>query len=315
MNKRNLSIKDYIKFMKNLKIVSLILIIVSSISVHAQQDPQYTQYTYNMVILNPAYAGSKGVPSLGLLARSQWVGLEGAPKDLTFSINSPIGKQVGLGLSVIHDEIGPVKEDNLYADFSYTINTSDEGRLAFGLKAGFTFLDVRQTDMVIDNDPLNIPIHKTKPNFGVGIYYYNNKFYAGLSAPNFLKTRHLEVNSGVASTARETIHYFLTTGYVFDINDNLKLKPSALVKATQGAPLSVDISTNLLVDNRFEMGLSYRFDDSISGMVGFYVNDDFRIGYAYDHTTSRFGNFNAGSHEIMLLFDFNRRNLKSPRFF
>lgn len=315
MQKMNFIKKANKNFMGNKKIIFLITLMLFSLFVSAQQDPQYTQYTYNMVILNPAYAGSKGVPSLGLLARSQWVGLEGAPKDLTFSINAPVGKQLGLGLSVIHDEIGPVKEDNLYADFSYTINTSDEGRLAFGLKAGFTFLDVRQTDMVINNDPLNIPIHITKPNFGVGVYYYNGKFYAGLSAPNFLKTRHLEVNSGVPSTANETIHYFLTTGYVFDLNDNLKLKPSALVKATQGAPLSVDISANLLVDSRFEMGLSYRFDDSISGMVGFYVNDDFRIGYAYDHTTSRFGNFNAGSHEIMLLFDFNRRNLKSPRFF
>ena len=279
-----------------------------------QQDPQYTQYMYNMNILNPAYAGSKGIPSIGLLGRTQWVGVEGAPKTVTLAMHAPVGRAVGLGLSVIHDEIGPVKEDNIYADFSYTIFTSGTGRLAFGLKAGVTFMDVRELIMV-DPDPLNIPIHQTSPNFGAGIYYYTDKFYAGLSAPNFLETKHLEKEGGVISTASEKMHYFLTSGYVFDIADNLKLKPSTMIKATAGAPLSVDLSLNLLVDERVELGLSHRFDDSISGMIGFQVNDDFRVGYAYDYTTTRFGDFNSGSHEIMLLFDFNRKNVKSPRFF
>jgi len=136
-----------------------------------------------------------------------------------------------------------------------------------------------------------------------------------LSAPNFIETEHLEKSGGVISTASEQMHYFLTSGYVFDIADNLKLKPSTMIKATAGAPLSVDLSLNLLVDERVELGLSHRFDDSISGMIGFQVNEDFRIGYAYDYTTSKFGDFNSGSHEIMLLFDFNKKNVKSPRFF
>ena len=287
---------------------------MSLTTVFGQQDPQYTQYMYNMNILNPAYAGSKGIPSIGLLGRTQWVGVEGAPKTVTLAMHAPVGKAVGLGLSIIHDEIGPVKEDNVYADFSYTIFTSDEGRLAFGLKVGVTFMDVRELIMV-DPDPLNIPINQTSPNFGAGIYYYTNKWYLGLSAPNFLETKHLEKEGGIVSTASEKMHYFLTSGYVFDIADNLKLKPSTMIKATEGAPLSVDLSLNLLVDERVELGLSHRLDDSISGMVGFQVNDDFRIGYAYDYTTSRFGDFNSGSHEIMLLFDFNRKNIKSPRFF
>lgn len=287
---------------------------MSLTTVFGQQDPQYTQYMYNMNILNPAYAGSKGIPSIGLLGRTQWVGVEGAPKTVTLAMHAPVGKAVGLGLSIIHDEIGPVKEDNVYADFSYTIFTSDEGRLAFGLKVGVTFMDVRELTMV-DPDPLNIPINQTSPNFGAGIYYYTNKWYLGLSAPNFLETKHLEKEGGIVSTASEKMHYFLTSGYVFDIADNLKLKPSTMIKATEGAPLSVDLSLNLLVDERVELGLSHRLDDSISGMVGFQVNDDFRIGYAYDYTTSRFGDFNSGSHEIMLLFDFNRKNIKSPRFF
>ena len=301
--------------MKKIKLLLGIFALLSTVLVYGQQDVQYTQYMYNMNVLNPAYAGSKGITSLGLLGRTQWVGVDGAPQSVTLSLHSPIGNQVGLGFSVIHDEIGPVKEDNVYVDFSYTINTSDEGRLAFGLKGGFTFLDVRELITVEQEDPLNIPVHQTSPNFGAGVYYYTEKFYLGISAPNFLETRHLEKDGGRSSSATEKMHYFITSGYVFDLNESIKLKPSTMIKATSGAPISVDLSANLLVENRFEFGLSYRFDDSISGMVGFNVNEDFRIGYAYDHTTTKFGDFNKGSHEIMMLFDFNRRNLKSPRFF
>lgn len=287
---------------------------MSATTIFGQQDAQYTQYMYNMVVINPAYAGSKGVPAIGLLGRTQWVGVEGAPRTATLSFNSPIGKATGLGLSVIYDEIGPVKESNVFADFSYTIFTGEEGRLAFGLKAGISLLDIGYLDTV-DPDPLNEPINQASPNFGAGVYYYTNKFYAGLSIPNFIETRHLESGDGYVSTASEKMHYFLTAGYVFDLADNLLLKPSTMFKATSGAPLSVDLSLNLLVNQMFEVGMSYRFDDSISGMVGFQVNDDFRIGYAYDYTTSNFGDFNSGSHEIIMLFEFNRRNIKSPRFF
>jgi type IX secretion system PorP/SprF family membrane protein len=301
--------------MKKIKLLLGILTLLSVTTVFGQQDAQYTQYMYNMNVLNPAYAGSKGVTSIGLLGRSQWVGVEGAPQTVTLSMHSPIGKAVGLGFSVIHDEIGPVKEDDVYADFSYTIFTSDEGRLAFGLKGGISFLDVREVNQVEDGDPLNIPINQVSPNFGAGIYYYTNRFYVGLSVPNFLETRHLEKKSGIVSTASEKMHYFLTSGLVFDLSDNLKLKPSVMFKAASGAPLSVDISGNILFEEKFEVGLSYRIDDSISGMVGLNVNDDLRIGYAYDHTITRFGDFNSGSHEVMLLFDFNRKMIKSPRFF
>lgn len=301
--------------MKKFKlIIGFFVLTVTSTNVFGQQDPQYTQYMYNMNILNPAYAGSKGVTSIGILGRTQWVGVDGAPKTATLSINGPVGKNVGLGFSVIHDEIGPVKEDNVYADFSYTLNLSDENKLAFGIKAGATFLNVREL-ITIDPDPMNIPISLVAPNFGVGAFYYNEHFYAGLSVPNFIETRYLNNTNGTASTASEKMHYFFTTGYVFDIDDNLKLKPSTMFKAVPGAPLSVDLSLNLLVQERVELGLSVRLDDSVSGMVGFQVNQDLRIGYAYDHTTSNFGVFNSGSHEIMILFDLNKKKVKSPRFF
>ena len=301
--------------MKKFKLLIGIFVLISSIStVFAQQDPQYTQYMYNMNILNPAYAGSKGVTSIGLLGRTQWVGVDGAPKTATLSINGPVGKNVGLGFSVIHDEIGPVKEDNVYADFSYTLNLSEEDKFAFGIKAGATFLNVREV-ITVDVDPLNVPVSLIAPNFGVGLMYYNDRFYAGLSVPNFIESRYLDKKNGISSTASEKTHYFLTSGYVFDLDENLKLKPSTMLKATPGAPLSIDLSLNLLIQEKVELGLSHRLDDSISGMIGFNVNQDLRIGYAYDYTTSNFGEFNSGSHEIMILFDIKKKKIKSPRFF
>lgn len=301
--------------MKKFKLLIGIFVLISSIStVFAQQDPQYTQYMYNMNILNPAYAGSRGVTSIGLLGRTQWVGVDGAPQTATLSINGPVGKNVGLGFSVIHDEIGPVKEDNVYADFSYTLNLSEEDKFAFGIKAGATFLNVREV-ITVDADPLNVPVSLVAPNFGVGIMYYNDRFYAGLSVPNFIESRYLDKKNGISSSASEKTHYFLTSGYVFDLDENLKLKPSTMLKATPGAPLSVDLSLNLLVQEKVELGLSHRLDDSISGMVGFQVSQDLRIGYAYDYTTTNFGQFNSGSHEIMILFDLNKKRIKSPRFF
>ena len=301
--------------MKKFKLLIGIFVLISSIStVFAQQDPQYTQYMYSMNILNPAYAGSRGVTSIGLLGRTQWVGVDGAPKTATLSINGPVGKNVGLGFSVIHDEIGPVKEDNVYADFSYTLNLSEEDKFAFGIKAGATFLNVREV-ITVDVDPLNVPVSLIAPNFGVGLMYYNDRFYAGLSVPNFIESRYLDKKNGISSTASEKTHYFLTSGYVFDLDENLKLKPSTMLKATPGAPLSIDLSLNLLIQEKVELGLSHRLDDSISGMIGFNVNQDLRIGYAYDYTTSNFGEFNSGSHEIMILFDLNKKKIKSPRFF
>lgn len=306
--------KKYNAFMKNIKSIFILTLLLTTITLFGQQDPQYSQYTYNMNVINPAYAGSKGVLSLGFMGRSQWVGIEGAPKTLTVSAHSPIGKSVGLGLSVIADRIGPVRETNLNADISYTIITSEEGRLAFGIKAGFTSL---QVSTLLSNvpDPLNVPISKTTPNIGAGMYYYTNKFYAGFSIPSFLETRYLEKSGGIVSTASEKMHYFFTSGYVFDIYDNLKLKPSTMIRATNGSPLSVDLSGNLLWEEKFELGISYRLDKSFSGMVGFLINDDMRIGYSYDMSVSNIGNFNSGSHELMLLINFNKRNLKSPRFF
>jgi len=289
----------------------------------AQQDPQYTQYMYNMNVVNPAYAGSRGTLSLGLLGRTQWTSVDGAPKTFTFDAHAPVGKKVGVGLSIISDEIGPAKEQNIYGDVSYTLTTSGEGRLAFGLKAGVTLLDVNLLDATLPesstgNDPVfDENINDAFPNFGAGVYYYTNKWYAGFSVPNILKSEHMDKDN-INTKAAEEVHYFLTGGYVFDLSSTLKFKPSLMFKGVAGAPVSVDINANFLMYDRFEVGASYRIEDSVSLLFNFGVTPDFRIGYAYDYTISEFSNSNtAGSHEIILLYDidFSKKNLKSPRFF
>jgi len=294
----------------------LILLAMTNIG-FSQQDPQYTQYMYNMNIVNPAYAGSKGDLSIGILGRKQWVNLDGAPKTLTFNIHGALKKSVGLGFSAIYDEIGPSKETNLYGDFSFTIKTSENGNLAFGLKGGATFQKVDLVSIVTTDpdDPLfSQNIDNVYPTFGAGLYYYTERLYIGLSAPNFIKSKHFNQLSGIVSKATERIHYFLTLGILLDLSENLLLKPSGLLKAVSGAPLSIDLSLNLLIHEKFELGLSIRLDDSVSGLVAFQVTPDVRIGYAYDLTTTNLGDFNSGTHEIILLIDFLRK-IKSPRFF
>jgi len=309
--------------MKKITIFLVLGFVLYFTDTNAQQDPQYTQYMYNMNVVNPAYAGSRGTLSLGLLGRTQWTGIDGAPQTMSFNAHAPLGKKVGMGLSVIADEIGPAKEQNIFVDFSYTINTSEKGKLAFGLKGGVTLLDVNLLDITLPqtstgDDPLfNENINTAFPNFGAGAYYYTNKFYVGFSVPNILRATHLDKDN-INTKASEEIHYFLTSGYVFDLSSTLKFKPSVMLKGVTGAPLSIDVNANFLLYDRFELGASYRLDDSISALFNFGVTPDFRIGYAYDYTISNFSNsVTGGSHEIMLLYDidFSKKNLKSPRFF
>ena len=308
--------------MKSVKfLLSLVVFVFTITTTFSQQDAQYTQYMYNMNILNPAYAGSQGTLSIGLLGRSQWVGIDGAPQTMTAVIHSPIRRNVGLGFSVIVDEIGPVKEQNIFADFSYTIQLSEKGNIAFGLKGGYTFLNADLSlldlgDSTPDDVFTNNNLNRSSPNFGTGVFYYTDRFYIGASVPNMLKTLHFEKKGGVVYKATEEMHYFLTSGVVFEASDNLKLKPSVMLKAVNGAPLSIDLSANALINDKFELGVSWRLDDSVSAMFNVLIGPETRIGYAYDYTLSNFGEFNSGSHEVFLLFNIsNSRSGLSPRFF
>jgi len=304
--------------MKKTTLLVLLLSILYADFASAQQDPQYTQYMYNMNVVNPAYAGSKESLHLTALYRNQWSGIADNPVTFTFSAHSPIGDKVGLGLSAIKDELGPISETNVYVDFSYTLQLSESFNLALGLKAGATFHDVGLStlDLQDENDPFfSQDINNTYPNIGAGAFLYNDNFYLGFSVPNMLNSVHLDENG--LKYGSETNHYFGTAGYVFQVTENFKLKPSVMVKTAFDAPISYDGNLNALFYEKFEIGASYRLDDSFSGMVGFQVNPNIRIGYAYDRVMSDIKSVADASHEVIINFDLNfkKRTLKSPRYF
>ena len=300
--------------MKKLYIIFLLLL---AVEMHGQQDPQYTQYMYNMNVINPAYAGSRENLSFGLLYRTQWVGIDGAPNTGTFFGHLPVGEKVGLGLSVISDEIGPVKETNTYADFSYTLQLGGEHRLAFGIKAGATFHDrgLGDIDLIDANDPFFNNVTGVTPNIGAGAFYYTDNYYLAFSVPNILSSVKLDANGTEYGT--EVSHYFLTGGYVFQLSPNTKLKPSFLVKSAFDAPTSFDVNLNALFFEKLEVGASYRLDDSFSGLINFAITPSLRIGYAYDAVQSDIKRYAPSSHEFMLLFDLNfpKNVSRSPRYF
>ena len=314
----------HIKKLKDMKQSKIILIVIALLLggiIYSQQDPQYTQYMYNQNILNPAYAGSGGDLSIGLLGRMQWVGIDGAPDTQTLNIHGKVNRGLGLGLSVIHDNIGPVDETNLYIDASYTIQAGSEGKLAFGLKGGMTFMNVgllTKTDVIDLNDPaFSKDYNGSYPNIGAGVYYYTDRFYTGFAIPGLLESYKYDVDGLLFKDVSDKRHIFFTTGYVFDLNDNLKLKPSAMMKMVAGAPISFDINSTLFINDKFEVGLSWREGDSIDAILGMQVTPDLRVGYAYDYTLSNLSHYNSGSHEIMLIYDlnFSKTNIKSPRYF
>ena len=288
----------------------------------AQQDAQYTQYMYNTVSVNPAYAGSRGQLSIAGLYRAQWVGLTGAPETQTLNLHTPLGyRGLGMGLSVVNETIGPTSETYLDVDVSYTIQTSFDAKLSFGIKGGLHMLDIRFSELKVDVGdqgvlPPNID-NRLSPNVGAGVYYHTDRFYAGLSIPRMLQTEHFDESS--LSTAKERMNWYLITGYVLDLNPFLKFKPALLGKMVSGAPLQLDVSANFMFNEKFIGGVAYRWDAAFSGMFAFQVSNKFLIGLAYDRETTDLGaaSFNDGSFEIILRYDFIQAigNLKSPRFF
>jgi type IX secretion system PorP/SprF family membrane protein len=306
--------------MKKLYLVALVVFSIT-MDLQAQQDPHYTQYMYNMNVINPAYAGSKENLSIGMLYRKQWVEIEDAPTTATFSGHAPVGKNVGLGLSVISDKIGPVEENNIYGDFSYTLQLGGEHKLAFGLKAGLTlhqvglYSDINHT-LPDQNDPAFAQnTSNSYFNLGSGLFYYTNKYYLALSVPNMMKSKHLDYNG--RKFGSEVSHYFLTGGYVFDVSENIKFKPFFMMKSAFNAPTSLDLSTNFLFNQKFEAGITYRLEDSFGAMINYAISPNVKLGYAYDHIVSDLNVTTPSSHEIVLLFDLNfpRKVSSSPRFF
>lgn len=296
-----------------------IVILLSTYIAHAQQDAQFTQYMYNTININPAYAGSRGTLSVFALHRDQWVGLEGAPKTNTISINTPINNSnIGLGVSLVNDKIGPTNENQFSVDLSYTIPTSDTWKLSFGIKgtADFFNLDLNKLNPETAGDPQFQNLNNDfSPNIGAGLYWHSNKAYIGLSVPNFIQTNRYDDND--VAIYKDKINYYLIAGYVFDFSQEIKFKPAVLTKMVEGAPLQVDASANFLFFEKLTLGVAYRWDAAVSAMAGFQITDGLYIGYGYDNETTNLKNYNSGSHEIFLRFELFKNNSKmtTPRFF
>lgn len=286
--------------------------------VAAQQDPLYSQYMFNTLAFNPAYAGSANVFTAMALSRHQWVGFDGAPATQTLSAHSPLPlTNLSMGGVIIHDVVGPVVQNSAFVDVAYRIRTGENTRLSFGLSGG---VNVFQADIAslstVDVEPHNANIKgKALPNLGFGLFWHSDRYYAGLSAPKLLENT--VGDDGAVITARELRHFFLMGGYVIDVTDDLKFKPSFMLRAVAGAPLSMDLNANFLLRERIWFGALWRYGNAFGVMAQYQVNAQLRVGYAFDMTTTRIGAYNAGTHELMVGYDFKfiKGRTISPRYF
>ena len=303
-------------------IIILTLFILAFNNSNAQQLPQFTQYMYNTIAVNPAYAGSRDALSIVALNRNQWAGFDGGPQTQTLSIHSPLrNEKIGLGVSFINDKSGYENFTYVYGDFSYTIKASEKVDLSFGLKAGMTYYklaDELYTEVEVNQDPyFNEKLNRWNANFGAGILLHSNKWYLGLSTPKILNH---DRNNDSEYEALEKVHYYLLAGYVFNLSKSIKFKPSVLYKYTKGAALSNDITANFLFNEKFWLGASYRINGeqrAFGAIADFQVTNQFRVGYAYEIPTGEIRPYNNGSHEILLMYEFKffKKKQKSPRYF
>ncbi|MCX7986383.1 MAG: type IX secretion system membrane protein PorP/SprF [Bacteroidales bacterium] len=303
--------------------ILVIAIALSSAIARGQQDPGFSQYMYNTISVNSAYAGTKDAINIILLSRHQWVGFEGAPQTQTATIHGPTFiKYVGLGLSYVHDKIGPLNINTIYIDYSFKFKIHEGGKISLGLKTG---LDMRKNDLshltpLNESDPTYSKdiISKVSPNIGVGIYYYTDRYYLGFSVPKIRNTYLDEEHNAQLEQGRLERHYFIIGGYVWTLNREWKIKPSFLVKHVKGAPLSVDLNFSAMYRERIIAGISHRFGDSFGALVQVRAFDYLWFGYAYDFTVTNLRKYNYGTHEILLLLDLyppKDEVVKSPRFF
>ncbi len=303
-----------------LKLVFIISIVFCSV-LFAQQEPQYSQYMYNMSTVNPAYVTNQsGLISTGLVYRSQWTGIEGGPQTANVFGNIPVNEKIELSVNYVNDRIGdaiPVTNNYINVDFAYITRISDQIRLSYGLKAGVNSFKIDPSGSNVADDPTFLDnTSTTQLNVGAGIFLFTSNFYAGISSPNLLPSD-VDINGiGVAQTKT---HLYGVAGYVFDFVDEIKLKPSFVVKQVIDSPMTFDLSLNSLIYDKFELGVSYRYTDSFIALAGFNITQSLKIGYSYDFSVSDLSGYNDGSHEIVLLYNFDLLKFgnkhTSPRFF
>lgn len=312
--------------MKTIKIVSVLLFGVVSFGALAQQDPMYTHYMYNTLSINPAYAGSREALSITALHRSQWVDFKGAPTTQTLTLHSPLAnKHIGLGLSASNDRIGPVNNTSISGSFAYMMQLTKESKLALGLSGGVNILQADLSSLQLDNqnDPSfqNDLVNEVVPSVGFGAYYSRERFYAGVSVPNLLENNYYSTTqpNGTVTEGKSHRHYFFIAGAVFDLSNNLALKPTTLVKVTTGAPIQADVTASFIIMKKFLLGAMYRTGDAFGVLAGIDLSQQFHIGYSYDWSVGlRTPTYNLGSHEIMLRYEFiynSKKQIQSPRYF
>ena len=303
-----------------LKIISLLLLFAVSAKLYAQQDAMYSQYMFNMLAVNPAYAGSRDVISMTALQRWQWTKIEGAPRSSTFSADMPLAKErVGVGVQLFRDKVGVTSTTGMTGSYAFRIRFKNSGTLALGLQAGLVqysanLLEVLPTTTTGSDAAFSQNINKVMPNFGSGIYYSTDKFYVGFSAPHLLNNK-LSKNTTAQSIQRK--HYFAMAGVVLPISYRFKLKPSLLIKYVNGAPVEIDLNTNVWYKDILSIGVSYRTGDAVIGLFEIQATQKIKFGYAFDYTLTRLGKYSSGSHEIMLRYEFgsDKSMILSPRYF
>ncbi len=303
-----------------MKIKILILCLIGSLAVCAQQEPQYTNYMYNMSMVNPGYMiNEPGIIQVGSLYRTQWVGIKGAPKTANVFGNVPINNKIELSVNYLNDDIGDninFNENVFNIDVAYKINLRNDLNVSFGIKMGVDHLSFNALGSNVSTDPLFENESKTLLNIGAGVFLFNTNYYVGLSSPNLIPS---DLNINSSSFYQNKSHAFFIAGYVFDLGTDFKLKPSTVVKYVGGAPLSFDVSANVLFKKRIELGASYRYEDAISGLAGFHITSNLMLGYVYDFNISTLKTYNNGSHEFILLYKFDilglSKTYSSPRFY
>ena len=289
-------------------------------SVSAQQDPMFTQYMHNPVSINPAYAGSRGTLNVVAMHRQQWVGIDGAPKTLALSLNSPFLKyNVGVGFTLLYDQLGPTKQTGLFGDYSYHLKLNNTTKLAFGIKGGLSIIEKDLNNLVHYNDDEYLALNGYQklylPNFGIGSYLYSNRFYIGFSIPKLLQNSLSDNKNTIVN--KEERHYFFAGGVVIDVSENLKFKPSATLRVVKGSPVSTELSAAALLNEKLWLGAMYRLNDAVGAMIKFEISKQLSLGYSYDYTLSKLGAYSQGTHEVYISYDFIRKGRKvlSPRYF
>lgn len=302
------------------------LAILLSLTAQAQQDPQFTHYMFNTLSVNPGYAGSRDALTVTGLHRTQWAGFDGAPSTQTLTLHSPVFRdEFGAGLSLVNDKIGPTKTLSIAIDLAYHMQINEKGhQLALGLKGGGSLVQNDLASLSLDNSGDNAfastVTSEFLPNFGFGAYYYTDRWYVGASTPRLLQNSFKYSDmSTAADPSAEQRHYFVIAGAVFDINETIKLKPTTLLKVTEGAPADLDLTGSFIFDDKFWLGAMWRSGDAFGALVGYNFNQQFSAGYSFDfsYTNTTF-KYNGGSHEIMLRYDFiykEQGKIKSPRYF